>query len=103
MNVSVEREADGRLLVKLGTDAWELNVRASADDLLALAEIRSARWNERRTLRAGESAGAPVFWASEGNRATLLVGHDDESWDVAMTVPLMVVDEIVREVQRPAL
>ena len=97
MDVSVEREADGRLLVKLASDECEANVRASANDLLKLAEIHSANWNERGTIRAGESAGAPVFWASEGDRAMLLIGHDDETWDVAITVPVTVVDEIVRE------
>ena len=100
VDVSVEREADGRLLVKLGTDAWEVNVRASADDFLGLAEVRSAGWQERHTLRAGESAGAPVFWATEGDQATLLIGLDDETWDVAFTLPLTVVDEIVREASR---
>jgi hypothetical protein len=81
--------------VKLATDEWEVNVRASAGDFLKLAEIRSANWNQRGTVRAGESAGAPVFWTNEGDQATLLIGHDDETWDVAITVP--VVDEIVRE------
>ena len=28
---------------------------------------------------------------------TLLIGHDDETWDVAITVPLTVVDGIVGE------
>jgi hypothetical protein len=100
VDLSVEPEADGRLLVKLATDAWGVNVRASADDLLTLAEIRSANWNERGSQQAGESAGAPVFWAREGNHASLLVGHDDEAWDVAITVPLTVVDQIVGEALR---
>jgi hypothetical protein len=30
----------------------------------------------------------------------LLIGDDDETWDVAVAVPLRVVDEIVREGQR---
>jgi len=32
-----------------------------------------------------------------------LIGHDDETWDVAITVPLTVVDGIVREAQRRTL
>jgi len=103
VDVGVEREADGRLLVKLATDEWEANVRLSGEDVAALADIRSASWNERQAVRAGESAGAPVFWASEGDQVTLLIGHDDETCDVAITVPLTVVDGIVREAQRRTL
>jgi len=36
-----------------------------------------------------------VFWAVEGDNAVLLIGVDDETWDVALTLPLAVVDEIV--------
>jgi hypothetical protein len=94
VQVSVQREADGRFLVKLATDKREIKVRLSAGDLRAL--VGSAHWSERRIMRAGESAGAPVFWASDGNQARLLIGHDDETRDDAITVPFRVVDEIVR-------
>lgn len=103
VDVSVEREADGRLLVKLATDEWEVNVRGSADDLAKLTEIRSADWDGRAALLAGESAGAPVFWTSQGNDATLLIGRDDETWDVAITVPLMVVEQIGGEASERAI
>ncbi len=95
MDVSVQREADGRFLVKLATNEREVSVQLSATDVRAL--VGSAHWSERGILRAGESAGAPVFWASDGNQARLLIGHDDvETADVAITVPFRVVDEIVR-------
>jgi hypothetical protein len=95
VDVSVQREADGRFLVKLATDEREVDVRLSAADLRAL--VGSAHWSERGIMRAGESAGAPVYWASDGNQARLLIGRDDfETRDVAITVPFRVVDEIVR-------
>jgi hypothetical protein len=98
MDVSIEREADGRRAVKLQTDAWEVNVRASSHDFMRLTEIRSADWSQRESIAVGESAGAPVFWASVDDHAALMIGHDDEAWDVSVTVPLDLVDEIVREV-----
>ncbi len=98
MDLSVEREVDGRLAVKLQTDAWEVNVRASIGDLMRLTEIRSADWSERRSIAAGESAGAPVFWGSVDDHAALMIGLDDETWDVSVTLPFDLVDEIVREV-----
>jgi hypothetical protein len=84
--------------VKLATDEWEVNVRLSATDIRAL--VGSAHWHERGSMRAGESAGAPVFWASDGKQARLLIGHDDETRDVAITIPFRVVDEVVRGANR---
>jgi hypothetical protein len=97
-DVSGEREVDGRLAVKLQADAWEVNVRASSDDFMKLTEIRSTDWSQRRSIAAGEAAGAPVFWASVNDHAALMVGHDDEAWDISITLPFDLVDEIVREV-----
>lgn len=92
--MSVQREADGRLLVTLSADERDVEVRLSAADIVAL--VGSAHWHERGTLRAGESAGAPVFWTSDGNQAKLLIGHDDETRDDAITAPFRVVDDIIR-------
>jgi hypothetical protein len=94
VEVSVQREGADRFRVKLVTDECEVNVRLSAADIRAL--VGSAHWHERGTMRAGVSAGAPVFWASDGKQARLLIGNDDETRDVAVTVPFRVVDEVVR-------
>jgi hypothetical protein len=78
VDVSVEREGDGRFLVQLAGDEWELAVRLTESDLREL--VRSAHWSERGTMRAGESAGGlPVFWASDGDQARLLIGRDGEA------------------------
>ena len=98
MDVSVEREVDGRLAVKFQTDAFEVNVRASVSDFMRLSEIRSSDWSQRRSIAAGESAGAPVFWASVDDHVALMIGHDDETWDVSITLPFDLVDRMVREV-----
>jgi hypothetical protein len=103
MDVTVSLEAEARLLVKLQTDALEVNVWASTEDISRLGHIRSADWNARRSIHAGESAGAQVHWASMGDQVTLMIGHDDETWDVAITMPIQVVDEIVRDAQRLGL
>jgi hypothetical protein len=85
--------------MKLQTHEWEVNVRASASDFASLGDIRSAEWATRRTLQVGESAGAPVFWATGDDRVTLMVGHDDETWDIALTLPVAVVDDLVQQVE----
>ncbi len=100
MDVTLDREADGRLLVKVQSDEWEVNVRASQADLMRLKDIRSADWNARRSIRAGETAGSHVFWACAGEVVTLAIGHDDETWDVAVNVPVELVEQMVLQAER---
>jgi hypothetical protein len=95
VDVVVEPAADGLLAVRLQRETWELNVRASADELAKLRAIRAADWDRRRSIRAGRSAGAPVFWAVGEEGVTLLIGDDDETWDIGVTVPVETVDEIL--------
>jgi hypothetical protein len=94
MDVSLDMDATGGLAVKLQADDWEVNFRVSQIELTALSQIRSADWDERRSIRAGESAGAPVFWASDGDNATLMIGHDDETWDIAIALSVEAVEDI---------
>jgi hypothetical protein len=94
MDASFDVDATGGLAVKLQAEAWEINFRISRSELEALSRIRSADWDRRLSIRAGESAGAPVFWASDGNDATLMIGHDDETWDIAVGLPVAAVEDI---------
>ena len=100
VDVTLDREADGGILVKIQAPAWEVNVRASADDLTKLNDIRSADWDERRSVQVGESAEASAFWSCRGDEVTLTIGHDDETWDVAVTFPVAIVQTIVEELPR---
>ena len=85
------------VVVKLqGGDDWELNIWSNFADLAMLRDIRTAKWNERRSIPAGTSAGARVFWSAEGETATIVIGHDDEAWDVAVLMPVTVVEKIAR-------
>jgi hypothetical protein len=102
VDVAVGREADGRLLVTLQTATWEINVRANEVELAKLGEIRTADWNQQRSIAAGESAEASVFWASSGDEATIMLGRDDETWDVALTVPTEVVERIAWATEKEA-
>jgi hypothetical protein len=96
VDFTVEPEGAG-LLVKLQTAEWEANVHASTEELLRLSDIRSVRWSERRSISAGESAGARVYWsAGERDHANLMIGHDDETWDVSVIVPFTIIDQIVQ-------
>ena len=77
-----------------GGDDWELNIWSTFADLTQLRGIREAVWNERRSITAGTSAGAQVFWCANGDTATVMIGHDDETWDIALQIPIAVVEKI---------
>jgi hypothetical protein len=96
VDVSVAKDDGGLLAVKLQTAACELNFRASLDDLRQLGMIDGADWEQRKSLHVGESSGAPVFWAKADAGAILMVGADDETWDIALTVPSQALEEIAR-------
>ena len=88
------------MLVKLQSSTWELNVRATSEELLSLREIRDAGWTDRRPLHVGASAGAPVHWSASSDTVTVMIGEAHETWDIAFEVPIISVDEIVAGVVR---
>ena len=53
----------------------------------SLAAIDEADWETRRSVQAGTALGQPVFWClgEQPGTAQVLVGPDDETWDVALT------------------
>ena len=101
VDVDIALDESGHDLVnaKFTDDGWELNVRARASEFLTLRDIRAMDWNSRRVAKVGTSAGAGVFWCSDGEAATIMIGHDDETWDLAISVPLGLVDDLVRQVE----
>lgn len=65
-----------------------------------LDNIRDADWAARRSLRIGTSAGAPVHWVISDDQVMILIGHDDETWDIAVAVPVAAVEQVVSLVRR---
>lgn len=96
MVVDAEVDADGRTLAftKISSGEWEVNVRATPLEFATLESTRGATWASRHSIAVGRSAGAPVFWSCDGPTASILIGSDDETWDVALAVPVDVVDRI---------
>jgi hypothetical protein len=103
-DVSVSVEAvleDGQqfYVVKVSRPVFEVNVRVPSRDVQKFTKVRTTPW-ESGSLRIGESAGAPAFWAlSEDGTVSILIGHDDEIWDIAVSVPPDTIEEILREIE----
>src|SRR3954466_15961747 len=94
VDVTLNEATGSMVAMKLQTPTWELNIWAPAADFVRLHSIDDADWNARRSLAIGTSADAPVYWAKRGDQADILIGHDDETWDIAVAIPLATVHEI---------
>ena len=104
MDVSVLVEADRKpkasfYKVKLQTEVFEINIRIPAGEVEELKLVPSSTWDEG-SMQIGESAGAPVFWSTEDGVVALLIGEDDENWDIALSLPVAVVDTILQAIAK---
>ena len=101
VTVEARNDADNPGLVKLQGETWELNIWATADELWTLAGIENTDWVQRRTLKVGTCANAPVWWDELDGTVCILVGNDDEAWDMCVTIPLGTVHELLAELGEP--
>jgi hypothetical protein len=73
--------------VKISSERFEVNLRIPRDEVPRLRLVTSADWNKRESIRLGQVGDAAAFWCSgEDGTVSILVGHDDETWDVAVTL-----------------
>ena len=89
--------------VKIGGDRFEINVRLSPAEARSLPGVRETPWLTG-SLRAGACCGAAAFWSRDGDTLSLLVGHDDETWDAGFMLPAATLDDVLTAVaaERPA-
>jgi hypothetical protein len=86
--------------LKIQGPDWELNVLMAKAELALIPSVRFASWSERGSLRIGTSANSQAFWSFEDGNLSILIGHDDETWDFGVTVPEAVLDDIITEIGR---
>jgi len=101
VTVEARNDADNPGLVKLQDETWELNMWATTDELWKLARIEKTDWVQRRMLKVGTCANAPVWWNELDGTVNILVGNDDEAWDMGVTIPLGTVHELLAELGEP--
>jgi hypothetical protein len=101
VTVEARNDADNPGLVKLQGETWELNIWATTDELWTLAGIEKTDWVQRRTLKVGTCANAPAWWNERDGAVSILVGNDDEAWDIGVTIPLGTVHELLAKLGEP--
>jgi|LakMenEpi03Aug12_release.lakeMendotaPanAssembly.Ray.scaffolds.fasta_scaffold1403368_1 hypothetical protein len=91
---SIEKNGDNFSL-KLQGDIWELNIHGSNSEINLLRDLPKTNWTDRKTIKLGKSANSNTFWTLETNDVVIMIGHDDETWDFAVSIPLNIVNEII--------
>lgn len=103
VDVDYSYEGDKRFYaVSLSTDAWLAVIHIAPEDVGKLHEVTARSWDDG-ALQIGDSAGASVFWSSAGEDTTdtvvILIGHDDETWDISFAVPAATIDGILEAIE----
>jgi hypothetical protein len=85
------------LQIKFAASFGELNVYVSPSDRALLDSVKNARWGSRGSIRLGSVFGVPAGWSVADGVLTILVVMDDETWDLAFSIPAAVLDELERQ------
>jgi len=67
-------------------------------ELARLSAVRTANWDQRQSIRAGACLEQPVFWCvnQDPDTVTVLIGPDDEMWEIAVVIPIAAVETVAR-------
>jgi hypothetical protein len=73
-----------------------LQISVGEDDLAQVGEALHAEWTARQSIRVGHTLGTPVHWSrgDEPDTVNLMVGPDDETWQVLVVVPASLIRAI---------
>jgi hypothetical protein len=77
-------------VLSLSGQGFLLLIQITPVELDSLAGVSVARWEDRKSIKAGQALGNPVFWcrsADDPGGVTALVGADDETWALAVEFP----------------
>jgi hypothetical protein len=101
--ISVTSEFDPQTsthAVKIAVPSLELNVRIPSSDVHKLEQVCTASWDARGSVRIGEVVGVPAFWCTDQatHAVDILIGGDDETWDICVTLPPRSVEMVIEEI-----
>jgi hypothetical protein len=97
--VAVSTEiSDQTVTIKLQANCFEFNVRIPEDQITQLKNVPNIEW-ENGALKLGKSADADVFWCADGDDfISVMIGHDDQTWDIAFQLPIAVIEDIFHSI-----
>jgi hypothetical protein len=84
--------------VKLSSPAYEVNIAIPVAQVEKLKKVPTTPWLSG-AMRLGRLAGAAVFWSCDKKKVSILIGHDDQTWDVGIFIPLGTFKTMLREIE----
>ena len=97
LNAATLHNGTAGFVLKLQDETWEINIFIMPDELALIPSVRNTNWEKRSSLKIGEMCHVPTFWSCEGDILIILAGDDDECWDMAVSMPATVIDEITQQ------
>jgi hypothetical protein len=100
VSVTAGPSSKGEMSIKIQAPPFEVNIWVPCADISKFDRVLSTTW-DAKSLQIGESAGAPVHWSKDNEGwVSILIGHDDETWDIGLFVPVTTISDIIRELQQ---
>lgn len=75
------------IVLKISSDAFELNVALRIYELERLDKVLSTPW-QGGALQLGSSANSAAWWSCDDGEVSICVGHDDQTWDFSISFPV---------------
>lgn len=99
VSIEVEKTNLGILYkVKIASDLLEINVIISNTEIIKLSEVKQTNWNSG-ALQIGTVAGVRAYWCNSGdNMISILIGNDDQTWDIGLRLPENIISMIYDEI-----
>ena len=87
---------DSDRTLTITTEEVVLQIAVGDDDLTQLGAAPHAEWSGRKSIRLGRTLDTPVHWCrgDEPDTVNVLVGPDDETWQVLLVLPAPLVRAI---------
>ena len=83
-------------VLTISTKAVVLHISVGDDDLTQLGAAMHTKWSARESIRVGHTLDTPVHWCggSDSDTVNVIVGPDDETWQVLVVLPASLVRAI---------
>lgn len=92
---------DSDLHLKISSNTLEFNLLVPKPEINYLIQnINKTNWVTRNSIKAGTCLNSSIFWClNEDGSISLLIGHDDETWEIGLKLPFELIDKIREKIK----
>ena len=87
------------VLVKIQKKRNELNIWFKLNELSKLNKVELISW-ENGSIKIGTSSNSSVFWSVDKDDVSILVGQDDEIWDIGFFIKKKTLRKVITEIEK---